>query len=118
MGLTVAGEQGNSFKKWWTTISLKCKVEGRMDIMEYMGSTMWYLWKERNNNIFKDKIEIDARTANNRLKLLLEAEMANPEGSAHRWEKPEPGFIKVNVDAAFWATTNSGAIGIVGRRLR
>ncbi|GAA0138692.1 hypothetical protein LIER_42548 [Lithospermum erythrorhizon] len=46
---------------------------------------------------------------------LTDAQAVGREVINHQWRKPETGYMKVNIDAAFYKTTMSGAIGVVGR---
>ncbi|GAA0183659.1 hypothetical protein LIER_31033 [Lithospermum erythrorhizon] len=40
---------------------------------------------------------------------------AGTSNSAGRWQIPETWYMKVNIDATFNATTNYGAVGLIGR---
>jgi hypothetical protein len=40
---------------------------------------------------------------------------ANPSRPQLRWEKPQPGYVKLNVDAAFFQQSGLTGLGIVAR---
>jgi ribonuclease HI len=83
---------------------------------------MWSLWNSRNDRKHGKVAIHPVRTIDWALDVCLQLLVDRaPVGVSNRskidsWEKPPPGFIKVNTDGAFSVSLSSGATGVVIRR--
>ncbi|GAA0157268.1 hypothetical protein LIER_14573 [Lithospermum erythrorhizon] len=122
------GRTWSSFKERLSTIYAQLKNQGRLDILDYVVCTLWSLWKARNRIIFEEKRECWAQIWEAGVHLADDFAAGNCKGeatnasttddtdnSAGRWQIPETGYMKFNIDAALNATTNSGAAGVIRR---
>ncbi|PRQ29705.1 putative RNA-directed DNA polymerase [Rosa chinensis] len=82
---------------------------------------LWGIWKERNNRVW-DKKTMDV----NQVVLLLSARLqeyqrhhGKGQGGGNRpvvpWKPPSAGWVKINVDGAFYKETCTGGIGVIIR---
>lgn len=85
----------------------------------------WQIWRERNSMLWKGTHSSPGRTFRIAIGFLNEWEAVKfadlgSLSSAHQtvcktWHKPEPGVLKINVDAAFFQETNELGLGMVMR---
>ncbi|XP_057417986.1 uncharacterized protein LOC130712164 [Lotus japonicus] len=126
--LNPASHPHHKFENWFadTLESMKSQREFFNYAVTTLGYTLWEIWKTRNQCVFQG-VDPNPVVTNNRISINLQEYLsALPEppkinlasgGSAARkgWRKPAPSHIKINVDAAFDATTRKGLTGIIFR---
>lgn len=84
--------------------------------------TCWIIWKKRCKAVFEMTEPNPVQTVEEIKKLLeefnkLPKTIGNPGGqpARHEWQRPEPGIIKINVDAAWCHRSKKGGIGVIVR---
>lgn len=96
-------------------------------VPQRVAMTLWQIWKERNSMLWEGKHRNAVQAIHISASHLAEWEAArcsplkkHGQGSSRTdgcpaWHPPDPGAVKVNVDAAFFADTSQLGIGMVLR---
>ena len=94
---------------------------GRIATTETIICGAWALWTGRNARGHRCKSWEPGATARFISKLLEDlaslkrASVVRPRALKTKWEKPSPGWFKINTDAGFDQVTNTGSAGVVIR---
>ncbi|CAL1353547.1 unnamed protein product [Linum trigynum] len=90
------------------------------EILEKLGILLWLMWNERNNHMFNKKKAEEWEIVGRALAYWEEFQLHHTkekeerEGRNDTWEKPQEGWVKLNVDAAVLAEEGTG-LGVVAR---
>ena len=92
--------------------SLNCK--------EVFATGCWYLWWLRRQHTHHDSCPPPFRWPGSVLAITgnYMKSIQKPETSEHKWTRPEPNFIKLNVDASFHVDDGMGATAAILRDAR
>ncbi|WOH01628.1 hypothetical protein DCAR_0521012 [Daucus carota subsp. sativus] len=102
-------------------------ANGPDEILVKMVSVLWGVWFARNKRIFENRFMSPATVMAWSAKQILEWQIANKkvsfsphlsnrqQGDGRKWQVPEQGCLKINVDASVVDGQNSFGIGMVLR---
>jgi hypothetical protein len=85
---------------------------------ELVATTCWYIWWQRRQIAHNEPVATPAKTSMVILAInanYLSSCKKNPEIRRDGWEKPKEWYTKLNVDAAFSVSSETGATGAVIR---
>ena len=92
----------------------KSPVFGQLGLQETIAVGVWYIWWERReavkgqmvNTAASTSFAIQAITTNH----VVRSNTARPEV---RWQRPAPGYYKLNVDASFFEDGSGAAAAVL-----
>lgn len=94
------------------------QIMPRINCKEIIATGCWYIWWLRRQHTHHDSCPPSSRWTSSVLGLVgnHKNSVSRKTGNiAHKWTKPDPRFIKLNVDASFRAEEGSGATAAVIR---
>ena len=110
------GSQSMSIMEWLSQCATSLSKErfGSLLVM------LWFVWKERNKRVWNNKFLSQYQIFFQATTYLHTLRSVQPKSNGNRrllrtWVPPPIGWLKVNIDGAFCASSSSGGVGVIVR---
>lgn len=122
-GINLAGDEQCSFYRWISEAFQNCNAVKMQDIF----MLCWTIWRNRNSIVWNQRGEEfsevckSAKLQLNQWKNAQDKSFDNflgfmsQEDGKERWECPQEGTIKINVDATLFETSNTYCYSMIAR---